>query len=282
MKRHRSSSNSSEEEGNTNLPPQSGNPRKKQKKYQISPSKRWCWTYHFRGVPRDPYFLIKELEKKCDVIVIGYETGSSGEKPHLQGYVEFSTKLRPLSLGLYPDIHWEKAKGTREQNVRYCTKESLFYSKGIPTPPKDLFVEKGYIHDPKPWQTAILDIIKSEPDERTIHWFWERKGCIGKTIFAKHLILAHNALLVGGKASDAKMAIAQMTVKPKIVLLTIPRCVEHISYTALEEIKDGVFFSAKYESGMVVFDNPHVIIFANREPDKSKLSADRWNVVEIN
>ena len=38
------------------------------------------------------------------------------------------------------------------------------------------------------------------------------------------------------------------------------------------------FFSGKYESGMVRYNKPHVIIFANCRPDIEKLSKDRWKV----
>jgi len=49
----------------------------------------------------------------------------------------------------------------------------------------------------------------------------------------------------------------------------------------LESIKNGLFFSGKYESTQVVMNSPHLIIFANEPPDKSKMSADRWHIVRI-
>ena len=41
------------------------------------------------------------------------------------------------------------------------------------------------------------------------------------------------------------------------------------------------FFSGKYEGGMVCGPNPHVLIFANDEPDTHKMSADRWIIKEL-
>lgn len=44
----------------------------------------------------------------------------------------------------------------------------------------------------------------------------------------------------------------------EIVVMDIPKQVEHISYTGIEEVKDGAFFSGKYESGMIVMNYPHI------------------------
>jgi hypothetical protein len=66
-------------------------------------------------------------------------------------------------------------------------------------------------------------------------------------------------------------------VVPKILLLDIPRSLEeYVSYQGIEEIKNGMFFNTHYEAKMVCYDSPHVVVFANFEPDLSKLSRDRW------
>lgn len=64
------------------------------------------------------------------------------------------------------------------------------------------------------------------------------------------------------------------------MLFGIPRTctAEYVSYSALEELKDGIFFSGKYESSMVMTNNLHIFVFANFEPDRSKLSKDRWEI----
>ena len=51
-----------------------------------------------------------------------------------------------------------------------------------------------------------------------------------------------------------------------------------MSYIAIEGIKDGCFFSAKYEAGMCVYNPPHVMVFANKAPELTMLSSDRWVV----
>lgn len=69
---------------------------------------------------------------------------------------------------------------------------------------------------------------------------------------------------------------------PEIVVLNIPKDKDQfISYQAIEAIKDGCIVNTKYESGGLIFNSPHLIIFANAEPNYTKLSEDRWLVTKI-
>lgn len=59
---------------------------------------------------------------------------------------------------------------------------------------------------------------------------------------------------------------------------------DHINYEVIEQLKNGRFNSTKYEStGKVTDQGKHVkmIVFTNEEPDKEKLSPDRWDVVRL-
>ena len=56
---------------------------------------------------------------------------------------------------------------------------------------------------------------------------------------------------------------------------------DYLSYTGIEEVKNGCFFSQKYESAMVVMPYPTIIVFANEEPCYGKMSQDRWRVQQI-
>jgi len=70
---------------------------------------------------------------------------------------------------------------------------------------------------------------------------------------------------------------------PKIIIFDVPRThIDYLNYEAIESIKNGCFFSGKYECCQVIMNCPHVLIFANTEPERYKLSSDRWNIVEIN
>lgn len=141
------------------------------------------------------------------------------------------------------------------------------------------------IVEPYAWQKTVLDLVKLKPHPRKIYWIWDSKGCAGKTTLAKHLCLTKNAVYLTGKGSDIKFGVIKHLEKHNtldIAIFYYPRtCEEYVSYQSLEEIKDGIFFSGKYESGMCIYDTPHVIVLANFSPDTKKLSEDRWDISEL-
>lgn len=78
--------------------------------------------------------LKKLNESQINFIIFGHEVGEKGT-PHLQGYVEFTQgitliqckkRLDPTNGSKSP-VHVEVAKGNRQQNVEYCSKEGDFY-----------------------------------------------------------------------------------------------------------------------------------------------------------
>lgn len=255
------------EEGNTK-PPQ---------KKQISPARYWCFTWN--KYPKNYYDLIDPVFQDHKWIV-GEEVGESGT-PHLQGYIEFDKKKRPASLGLPKQIHWEKCKGNRLQNVRYCSKEGKFC--GNLRPPREV---RFPVMD-KQWEKDILNIIKSEPDDRTIHWYWSEQGNMGKTTFTKYMMAKHEAIVLSGKGADVRNgALTWLKDKgyyPEICIFPIPRSFnsDYLSYEAIENVKDACFYSGKYEGGAVCEPCPHLFVFANFPPDESRMSADRWVIRNI-
>lgn len=265
-----SSSNSSDG-GNTKTPSIS------KKVEQISPSIRWCFTLN--NWTKDDLVQISSIcTKNCKIAVIGSEVGEQGT-PHLQGYLEFKTKSRPKSVFTCDKIHWEKSKGNMDDNIRYCSKEgNVVFSKGCPKPIK-------VITELYAWQKSIEDIILSEPDDRTIHWYWDFEGNIGKSQFIKYCVVKHKVLFCsGGKHSDLMNLVSNQDMDAtNCVMFDIPRANEgNVSYSALESMKNGLVCNTKYETCVKVFNSPHIICFANFPPtDKEKLSADRWHIVNL-
>lgn len=67
-----------------------------------------------------------------------------------------------------------------------------------------------------------------------------------------------------------------------IVVFDIPRDNgNNVSYKSIESIKNGMIFNSKYETGYKLFNPPHLIVFANSPPDKSRLSSDRWKITQL-
>lgn len=243
-------------------------------------SKYWSATWN-NYTEEDVNTFLMFAGKECVKYAGQEEIGAEGTK-HLQFKVAFRTRVRPTEkFDFTKKIHWEKSKMWK--GYEYCLKEDTRagrqWVKGCVLPLVLQFKE------PRGWQMQVMDIVNGPIDDRVVHWFWEPDGNVGKSSLCRYLVIKKGALLVGGKAVDMKSALASLMKNkqemPSIVLMNVPRTVEHISYTGIEEIKDATFFSPKYESGMVVMNPPHFIVFANREPEYDKLSADRWNVVRI-
>lgn len=240
----------------------------------------WCFTLN--NYSEQELDQILEIAKNYKYI-IGEEIGEQGT-PHLQGFIQSEKRFRANEKFKNNRIHWERCKSNEIDNIKYCSKSSKYHT--------NIDIKKKVLQDPlegmEPydWQRNILDIIKEDPHPRKIMWYWEKKGCAGKTTLAKHICMNYDAIYVNGKSSDIKCAITQSIEKkkkgPDIVIFGIPRDKEdYVQYSALEEVKDGIFFSGKYESGMVMFNIPHIIVFANFKPDVKKLSEDRWSVIHL-
>lgn len=259
------SSNSSEEGGNTKTPSST----------QISPAIRWCFTLN-NYTSDEHSSIVSIFNAKARMYIVGDEIGESGT-PHLQGYVEFKTKLRPLGLFSFKRIHWEKAKGSKEDNIAYCSKQKVLASVGLPKPIK--VIDKLY-----DWQKNIEDLILSEPDDRKVYWFWDEDGNIGKSAFIKYCCVKHKvSFCCGGKYSDIMNLIFNQDMdKCNCIMFDIPRCNNGcISYSSIESIKNGLVCNTKYETGFKVFNSPHVIVFANNPPDEGMLSVDRWVITKL-
>nr|WAE42313.1 MAG: replication associated protein [Cressdnaviricota sp.] len=242
------------------------------------PGKYWCFTYNYTEV------VTKEMMETCFKsydYIIGWEVAPSTGQRHLQGYLESKKKIRPSEkFSALQGAHWEKRKGSREENILYCQKEGDYISKGFffLRPVKDPMENLEFY----PWEEDIIKYCEEYKEDRKILWIWETTGTAGKTVFAKHLGVKYGAVLCGGKAADMKYLIAKRRKENKesdIILFDIARSLEdYVSYQGIEEIKNGFFFSSKFESENVICDPPIVIVFANFKPDIKKLSIDRWDI----
>lgn len=67
--------------------------------------------------------------------------------------------------------------------------------------------------------------------------------------------------------------------KPELIICDIPRSSRgFINYGVLEQIKNGVIYSGKYEGGQLFLPKLHLLVFSNDMPDIDEMSKDRWNV----
>lgn len=252
---------------------------KKEGKKRISASKNWCFTWN--NYTEDWFEHLDQMAPKIQGFIYGEEVGEEGT-PHIQGYIEFKDKVRPLEFkDLTKKISWRKraAHATRMDNITYCSKDGKWKSSGRQfSPPKEIKILKNL----RPWQQEVVDIIKEEPDDRTIHWFHEDVGGIGKSALVKYLCVKHEAVLVSGKGADIKYQISSYEIAPELIIMDIPRSnLNYVNYGAIEEVKNGCFASSKYESKMCNMNCPHILCFANEPPDVNKMSLDRWDIINL-
>lgn len=263
--------------------PYSCRPRKNQE------AARKIWSLTLNNWTREERENLIEALGRLGEYVVGEEIGEEGT-PHLQGALRSRSRIRFTALRkINPRIHWEPGRSWKHLR-EYCKKDGVYTSNVEATPDEEARAAHAARYDGvvwRDWQQGLLDVLGTSPGWRTIHWYWEPIGCVGKSYLAGYIYLNFPTLIVGGKATDVMQSLKtyRETEKknPKVVIYDIPRHMkDFINYGLLEQIKNGVIFSGKYESNQFLIPPTHIICFANFEPDYEKLSEDRWNTVLIN
>lgn len=269
--------------------------------YRRITGKRFSLTVH--GALKEQLEFLKKFfgQEKVTFAVVARESGKHNIHPHFQCYFETEQPCSPkteLAEGLGENFHVEVAKGTRTANVRYIYAVDKDYELGMIEFTKgDVEVPRGYSSSradfirnflPRPFQKDVIDIIEGPEEPRTIYWYWEPVGNTGKTALGRYLHQTFGAIMVGGKSSDILHGLARVREitgqYPQVIVVDIQRSIkasENI-YATIESVKDGIFFSGKYESAMVDGKlNPDVFVVSNSPPDVEMLSKDRWKIFEI-
>jgi len=90
-------------------------------------SKRWCFTLN--NYADSDFEAFHEAADRAYVI-IGKEVGVCGTN-HLQGYITFyKMKRLPAVRAISTRAHWEIARGSTDDNIKYCSKGGDFYELG--------------------------------------------------------------------------------------------------------------------------------------------------------
>ena len=261
---------------------------------------------------------------------------------HIQGYMVFKKKrtVAWLKANIHPTAHYEFARGTPEDNRKYCTKEDSYVEgtrielgvlprgSGTRSDLTNFFeaVREGatesstrnefyevwakypnwcrsehdrrrterlerYTPEPepvRPWQSTLKGELDGRVDSRKVIWYCDFTGGAGKSTFARRYTSPTNTpgldrnggyIVNGGQHRDIYYAYRGQ----RVVFFDWSRDhQETFPYTVIENFKNGYFLSTKYEAREVRFRPPHVVVFANWEPDRTKLSGDRWDIRYIN
>ena len=138
-------------------------------------------------------------------------------------------------------------------------------------------------HPLRPWQQRLNDMLEEPPDRRKIIFIVDTVGNNGKSWFADWFQQKKGdvcQVLTPGKRNDMAYMLSPGL---RWLFLDAPRAkqADFIQYDFLEDLKNGRVFSPKYESIMKTFEPMHVVVCMNEEPDRTKLSEDRYKIINI-
>jgi hypothetical protein len=261
------------------------NPSSGKKPQQSPVRKNHFFTYFLKNSSEIP-IIVEELKRFAYKGKLQTEISPTTGRQHIQGSIWCKTKHRDTEFKSLKGGHFETLKDVDDVS-NYCNKDETHDGVyrvcwGFPDP--KYIEEISSLYD---WEVAIVQLLTTKPDKRSIYWYWEPDGCKGKTTWQKYIFTHYEDVVVlSGKNADMKNGIVNYyntnSRLPKIVLINIPRSSkEYVSYTGLEEIKDMFFFSGKYEGGMVCGESPHLLVFSNDEPEYALMSSDRFIVTHI-
>lgn len=249
-------------------------------------ARNWCFTLN-NWSNEEFEDLKRYLEQNNAYFIIGKEIASTGT-PHLQGYLQFKNPRAFSSIKkINHRIHWSKAYGNKEANIKYCSKDNE-YITNFPESKQSRILKKYENVIWKPWQQEIIDKLKNEADSRSIIWVYDEEGNKGKSFLCKYLYNKYNCIIATGKANDifnqcAVWQSANEDKDPELILVDVPRSnMEYLSYLSIEKLKDGLLYSGKYEGSVIQFvENVHIVIFSNELPKNGKMSKDRYIIYKI-
>lgn len=239
---------------------------------------------------------------KVEFIQIQLEKGLKTSRLHYQGVICFNYGIRKNTLiNLHRDfLGCANLQPSRSSAIYdYTSKEEtrveppFIYGKkpnNEKKSTKPIGKELKVISTLLPWQLSVYNLIqKNEDGDRRINWLYDPNCGAGKTSLTKYLFKAMPTCIASrGRYEDLAQIMKSFGETHDLndtflFLYNIPKETnpKNISYGGLENIKDGLITSPKYESSTLVFNNPIVWIMANCLPVMDKVDPKRWKIYTI-
>ena len=229
------------------------------------------------------------------------EAGKETGNVHIHIGLQLDAKKRPVTLvaqlaqalGLEPDHVRVRAMASKDGFKSYVLKgdDTLVdgpYVNGARVPraydgSDTLRVERT----PLPLQKHVLDLLKTVPDDRTVYWYWDAAGNVGKSALMKYCGFRKMVKCLPVAKSHQLRAAVCAAGPRRAYFLDMPRTLgkdDSIKdcMCVIESLKNGVVQNVMYGKDEEMYmESPHVVCFANYPPPREMLSGDRWRVFHI-
>lgn len=219
-------------------------------------------------------FLASEYCKKqdADFLEFGEVVGGQGRRTDLENFMAFLDDQSSIP------------------SIRVLTREfpGIFMLRG---PERMLSFARNYMEEKalitgepllRGWQDELFQKLEEPAHPRIVDFYVDPVGNTGKTWFSQFLMsrIPGVQYLTVGKVADLCHAIDEAN---RVFIFDVPRSqMEFFQYQVLEMLKNRLIFSPKYQSVTKRLSTvPHVVVFCNESPDESRLSADRFNIVDL-
>lgn len=211
---------------------------------------------------------IQYCKKEGEWVEFGSRGAGQGSRSDIQDFQE-AVKGGMLNL-----------KQIRETHPEVYAKYPRFCMEYVRDNYPDVVIPE---HPLRPWQQYLYNLLEEPPDRRTIIFVVDEIGNSGKSWFADWYQQKTGdtcQVITPGKRNDMAY---MLSLGLRVLFMDAPRAkqAEFIQYDFLEDLKNGRIFSGKYESLMKKYEPIHVVVCMNEEPDRTKLSEDRYKVVNI-
>jgi len=139
-------------------------------------------------------------------------------------------------------------------------------------------------HDMFEWQKDLDQRLSKPAEDRKVIFVIDKEGNQGKTWFAKHYTKTHDDAQYMEPAKKVDMAYS-LNCHIRVLFINVTRTTETANldylYSFIESVKDGMVFSAKYESRMKYLGKVHVVVMMNMDPNYDLLSKDRYQIINL-
>lgn len=251
------------------------------------PNQLIFWFFTWNNYPEGAIETLETCFRQiCKKYKFQEEVGEKCGTPHLQGNIQLKKKMRWSEFNLPVQMCWDKTRNM-DAAFTYCGKDETrvgrTLSMGFPKPVK-------LITEFRPFQQSLIDLVDGPVFEGKIHWIHDKHGQLGKTEFLRYLFVKKGVpFTYGGKCADIinllynnkEYLLNNETNCAVIYNITRETQPHEVSYSSMEQISDGCISNNKFECGCFVCNKPHVIIFANCEPIRERLTESRWMMYTI-